>query len=447
MRSNGAYAGPSMNRRRLLAAGGGVAAAGTLAACGGPEEEETAEDGGLTWDEETQNYVMEADVESGETPIKIWFEDEALAQASIAAFQAVYPDVKVEYELVAKNDTVEKMSLAGPAGNGADVYMTFYDQVARAIDDASAAPLGNYSNVLADRVPEAFVSVVSSDQGMCAVPLTTESIALFYNKTLLKQITGSDAPATTWEEIQAVAATYNDAAANTWTIQFTPGEIYHGYAVLSSAGWRAYPDGDINEPGFDDPALTTALTYFQGLRELFDVPSADATDTILTEEFAKGTLPYAITGPWAFAAFDAAAAELGFEYGVTVLPQVDGGQPAASMAGMHCAAVSGSTKIPAAARVFANFLASDEGAKVMYEVTGQIPALTAELQANIEGLADDPHVAGIVAQSAQAELFPTLPSYYWETGNTLLSDVWNDLSSVEDAQAKAADGYDELNGL
>jgi len=446
MRSKGANAGPSMNRRNLLALGGGVAAAGTLAACGGPEEEEAAS-GEPVWDADAQQYVLEDDIASGKTPLKIWFEDEALAQASIAAFQVEYPDVKIDYELVAKNDTVEKMSLAGPAGNGADVFMTFYDQVSRAIDDGSAAPLGEYANVLAERVDETFVSVVSNDDGMFAVPLTTESIALFYNKTLLASVTGSDVPATTWEEIKAVAATYNDASANKWTIQFTPGEIYHGYAILSSVGWTVYPGGDVADPGYDDPALIEGLTYHQGLRDLFDVPAADATDAILTEEFAKGTLPYAITGPWAFAAFDAAAAELGFEYGVTTLPQVEGGAPASSFAGMHCAAVSGHTDYPAAARVFANFLASDAGAKVMYEVTGQIPALTAELQAEIAGLADDPHVAGIVAQSAQASLLPQVPAYFWETGNALLVEVWDGLSDPAAAATKAFDGYNELHGL
>jgi arabinogalactan oligomer/maltooligosaccharide transport system substrate-binding protein len=41
-------------------------------------------------------------------------------------------------------------------------------------------------------------------------------------------------------------------------------------------GWQAYPAGDVAEPGFDDPALAEALEYYKGLREVWDVPSADA---------------------------------------------------------------------------------------------------------------------------------------------------------------------------
>ncbi|MDA1359460.1 extracellular solute-binding protein [Glycomyces luteolus] len=449
MRSKGAHAGPSLNRRNLLALGGGVAAAGTLAACGSPEEDEAAQSGGLEWDADAQQYVMEDDIASGKAALKVWFEQDYVAEAIIAAFTEQFKGVKVEYELVPQNDAVEKMTTAGEAGQGADVYMSFYDQLSRAIDQGVAAPLGEYETVLKGRMSETFTGVVSGgeDGTMHAVPVTTESIALFYNKTLLKELTGSDAPAATWEEIKALAAEYNDASKNQWTVQFTPGEIYHAYSILSAVGWQLYPDLDPAEPNFDDPKLVDALDYYAGLREVFNVPAADATEENIRQEFAAGNTPYAINGPWAFADSDAGAEANGFEYGVTVLPSVSGGQPASSFAGMHTAVVSGYTKYPAAARVFAAFLASDAGAAALYAATGQIPALNADLLAGIEGLADDPHVAGIVEQSAQADLIPQVPEYFWEVGNTLAVDVWDSLSSAADAQTKAVDTYNELHGL
>ncbi|MEU6860578.1 extracellular solute-binding protein [Glycomyces sp. NPDC046736] len=450
MRSKGATAGFAINRRNLLALGGGVAAAGTLAACGGPEDEVEAE--GLDWDAEARQYVIEEEIASGEVPLKLWFENEDLANAQIAAFKAAfadtYPDIRFEYELVAQNDAVAQMSLAGEAGNGGDVFMTFYDQVARAIEEGTAAPLGEYEGVLKERMSETFTGVVTGEDGrMYAVPVTTESIALMYNKTLLSQITGSEEPAATWEDVRAVAAEYNDPAKNRWTIRWVPGEIYYSYSVLSSQGWQVYPGGDVAEPGFDDPALVEALDYYASLREIWNVPSADATAETVEAEFAAGVTPYIITGPWAFSAFDAGAAEHGFEYGVTTIPATTSGDPASSFAGMHVIAVSAYTKYPAAARVFANFLASDDGAAALYATTGQIPALNTDLLAHIEGLAEDPHVAGIVAQSAQADLLPQLPEYFWSTANEMTVAVWDKLSSAADAAAAAVAGYDELAGL
>lgn len=436
-----------MRGKRTVAVAASVAFG--LAACGGPAEEEQASE--LEWDAEAGQYVIEEDVASGAVPLKVWFEEDYLAEAVIAAFKAEfedeYPDMEVEYELVAKNDAVEKMSLAGEAGNGADVYMSFYDQVARAIDDGTAAPMGEYTGLLQGRMSEAFTSVVTVEDQMHAVPVTTESLALIYNATLLQELTGSDQPAATWEEIKTLAENYNDPSANRWTLRMSTSEIYRAYPILSSAGWQVYPDGDVDAPGFDDPALAGALDYYAGLREIYDVPSADSTWETIEEAFAAGETPYAITGPWSFSLFDTGAAENGFEYGVTTLPGIEGGEAAGSFAGMHVAVVSGYSEHPAAARVFANFMASDAGAAAVYGATGQIPALNGDLLAGIEGIADDPHVAGVVAQSANAELIPQVPQYFWETGNTMVIDVWDGLSDSAAAQEKAAATYNELHGL
>ncbi|MEV3938431.1 extracellular solute-binding protein [Glycomyces sp. NPDC049804] len=435
-------------RGRGVAAGAAAAVLG-LAGCGGPAEEERTSE--LEWDAEAGQYVIEEDIASGAVPLKVWFEEDYLAEAVIAAFEAEfqdeYPNMEIEYELVAKNDAVEKMSLAGEAGNGADVYMSFYDQVARAIDDGTAAPMGEYTGVLQERISEAFTSVVTVEDQMHAVPVTTESLALIYNTTLLEELTGSDRPAATWEEIGSLAADYNDPSANRWTLRMSTAEIYRAYPILSSAGWQVYPGGDVDAPGFDDPALTDALDYYAGLRELYDVPSADSTWETIEEAFAKGETPYVITGPWSFSLFDAGAAEHGFDYGVTTLPGIEGGEPAGSFAGMHVAVVSGYSEHPAAARVFANFMASDAGAAAVYGATGQIPAISGDLLSGIEGIADDPHVAGVVAQSANAELIPQVPQYFWETGNTMVIDVWDGLSDAAAAQEKAAASYSELHGL
>ncbi|WP_402462621.1 extracellular solute-binding protein [Isoptericola aurantiacus] len=422
-----------------------------LAGCSADTEAEPTDEGSaesdVVWDDDSGEYVMEEAIASGTDSLKVWFEEEAEAKAVIKAFHEKYPDAGVEYEIVAKVDSVEKMSLAGEAGNGADVFVTPYDQLSRAIDDGTAAPLGEYQAGLEERMSPTFTGVVSADDTMFGVPITTESIALFYNKTLLEELTGSDEPATTWEEIADLAEDYNDPGNNRWTIRFLAGEIYYAYSVLSSLGWHAYPDGDVADPGFESPELTSGLEYYAGLRDLWDVPSADGTWDTIELEFAKGRTPYVITGPWSFSTFDEGAEAEGFEYGVTTLPRVEGGDDAASLAGLQVAAVSGYTEYPAAARVFANFLATPEGAAAINASTGQIPALNEEYLAQIPGLADDDRVAGIVSQSANADLLPQVPEYFWETGNTMVVDVWDGLLGADEAAQKAVDGYQDLGNL
>ncbi|RUS43868.1 extracellular solute-binding protein [Cohnella sp. AR92] len=407
----------------------------------------TEDSGGLKWDSATNEYEMEPEIASGEQPLKIWVEYEDYAKALIKAFQAKYPNVKVEYEVVAKVESAERMSLDGEAGKGADVFMTNYDEMAQAIDSAIAAPIGQYDEALKDRVPETFLNIVSKDNQMYGVPISSESIALFYNKTLLKELTGSDKPAATWEEVTELAKKYNDKKANQWTIRFLAGQIYYAYPVLSSMGWHLYPDNDLDKPDFTSDKLTQGLEYYKSLRAIWDVNSADANWDSIESEFVKGKTPYIITGPWVFKDFDKAAADNKFEYGVTTLPKASSGDAAGSLTGVSVAVVSGYTKYPAASRVFANFMASDEGAAALYQSIGAIPALKSDKIQNVEGISGNEHVAGIIAQSENADLTPQIPDYLYTAGNDLVVNVWDNLMGVSEAQQKAEKDYADLRAL
>ncbi len=442
------WTSPTMSRRGLLAVIATVGAAGTLGACSAPAGSGGAQSsGGPSWDSSSGEYVIEDEVKDGRAALTIWVEYAEYGDALKAAFEKKYPGTQLTYEVVAKVDALDKMSLAGEAGTGADVFMTNFDDLAQAVSSSIAAPMGEYGEVITQRCGEDFTSVVTRDGQVHGVPVSTESIALFYNKTLLKELTGSDQPATTWDEITQLAATYNDKASNRWTIRFLTGELYYAYPVLSSAGWHLYPDGDLAKPGLDDATLTQGLTDYLGLRDLWDVNSADATYDFIENEFIKGKTPYVVTGPWVFSDFDQAAADAGFEYGVTTLPAVTGGGTASTLAGMAVGIVSGYTAYPGAARVLASFLASDEGAAALYESVGAIPALTANHLAAVPGLADDEHAAGILAQAARADFVQEIPEYMYTVGNDLVANVWDKVMTVPDAQAQAVTSYDQLRSM
>lgn len=403
--------------------------------------------GELEWDEAAKDYVMEPEIASGEQALKIWVEYEDYAKALIEAFNVKYPNVKVNYEIVAKVESVERMGLDGEAGKGADVFMTNYDKLALAFDNATAAPIGQYEQVLKERVPATFIEIASKDNQMFGIPISTESVALFYNKTLLKELTGSDKPAATWEEVTELAKTYNNSSTNQWTIRFLAGQLYYAYPVLSSLGWHLYEDNDLDKPNFNSESLTKGLDYYKSLRAIWNVNSADATYDSIENEFVKGKTPYVITGPWVFKDFDQAAKDNSFEYGVTTLPKVSSGDTASSLTGISVAVVSGYSKYPAAARVFANFMASNEGAAALFQSTGAIPALKKEQIANVAGIDGNEHIAGIIAQSEHADLTPQIPEYLYTSGNALIVNVWDNLLPVADAQQKAEKEYADLKAL
>lgn len=399
----------------------------------------------LSWNAEAEAYEIEPEVASGDEPLKVWVEYPEYGEALVQAFRAQHPDVRIELTTVARVDAVAKMELDGEAGSGADVYFTNFTDLDGAIDSGVAAPLGEYRDPVTERVGAPFADVVSRDGELYGVPVSTESIALFYNKTLLQQLTGSSEPATTWEQIRDLASTYNDPAANRWTIRWLSGQLYYAYPVLSSLGWQL--TGDDADPGLGDPALGEGLEYYRGLRSIWDVNSADATWDSIEMEFTKGATPYVVTGPWSIGDFTAAGEAAGFEYGVTTLPAVDGGGDAATLAGLGIGVVSGYSEHPGAARVFAAFLASDEAAAALYETTGGIPALTAENAQSIPGLADDDYASGILAQAERSDLIANVDDELWTVGNTLVSSVWDGVMDAASAQEQARAGYADLTGL
>ena len=453
------WTSPALSRRRLLTVLGATGLTAALAACSAPEDAAGQDDPtGPVWDAEARQYVMEDAVASGQQPLRIWVEYAAYGDALKAAFQKAHPGAVLDYEVVAKVDALDKMSLAGEAGTGPDVFTTNFDDLAQAVSSSLAAPLGEYGPVIAEQCGQDLSSVVTRDGQVYGVPVSTESIALFYNKTLLKDLTGSDQPARTWEEITSLASTYNDKASNRWTIRFLSGQLYYAYPVLSSAGWHLYPDGDLAHPGLDQQTLTQGLESYKNLRSVWDVNSADATYDFIENEFIKGQTPYVITGPWVFSDFDAAAQEKGFEYGVTTLPTTAGGQKAASLAGMAVGVVSGYSRYPAAARILAAFLASDAGAQALYSSVravpalapdrlGSVPALAPDRLGSVPALADDDKAAGVLAQSANADFVQEIPEYMYTVGNELVAGVWDGVLDVPAAQSKAVTSYDQLRSM
>lgn len=423
----------------------GSAAVLAIAIVSGCSSAPPARESKVTWDAEAGAYEIEPEIASGEVPLQVWVEYPEYGEALVEAFTAKHPGIRVELTTVSKVDAVAKMELDGEAGTGADVYFTNFTDLSGAIDSGVAAPLGESETEIASRVGDAFAGVVSRDGELYGVPVSTESIALFYNKTLLQQLTGSSEPAQTWEQIRELAASYNDPRTNRWTIRWLSGQLYYAYPVLSSLGWQLGPD--LDDPGLDEPALTAGLEYYGALRDLWQVNSADATWDSIEAEFAKGQTPYVITGPWSIGDFTAAGEANGFEFGVTTLPAVAGGGDAATLAGLGVGVVSGYSAYPGAARVFAAFLASDEAAAALYQTTGGIPALTSENANAVPGLADDEHAAGVLAQAERSHLIAEVSDELWTVGNTLAASVWDGVADPATAQQQAVAGYGDLTGL
>ncbi|WP_409298428.1 maltose ABC transporter substrate-binding protein [Peribacillus sp. SCS-26] len=409
------------------------------------EKEEAKDD--LPWDEKENGYKIEKDLLEGNGSLKFWTDNDDYANAIIEAWNKKYPKVKVEYEKVGAVDARSKMALDGEAGLGADVFIQPHDGIGPSLADSIIGPMGRYDEQLKDKIIKSSLGTVENDGQYYGVPISTESLALFYNKTLLKELTGSDEPAKDWKDIVELSKKYNNKAKNQWTIRWESGNSYTNHFFLTANGFELFGK-DGNDPkklNFESEEVTKGLEFFQTLRPVWDVNAEDATNDTTTLEFVKGKTPYLITGPWAIADANKGAEKNKFEYGITTIPSINGEKPK-TFSGNQIANVSAYSKYPGAARVFAMFLASEEGAEVLYKTTGKLPALKDKAASKVDGLADDELLKGVAEQAANSTPMPSIPEMasYWDPAKAMYVNVWNGLLDIKAAQKKATEDYQAL---
>jgi len=368
--------------------------------------------------------------------LKVWYDNDTYFEEMRERFNALYPNITIEYERVAHTDARGRMQLDGPAGIGADVFMLPHDHIGNAILDGLIEPIDeSLQKKLEQTLSSSAVKTVKSDGYMYAVPMTVENIALFYNKDLW----GPNPPAT-MEEIITFAQSYNDPAAGKWTMGWQIDDAYHNYHWQSAFGMEFMgPDQrDYKNPGFDSPGSLEGIKYMMYLREnLFDVPSGDAGWSSTVGMFQQGELPLTITGPWAIAD----AARNGVNFGVTKLPTIDGRQPIC-FHGIRAACMSSYTTKPDLAMAFLDFLASVDGADYFYNVEGMLPAILDQSQ--VPGLSGDTYLAGIMQQNPFTIPMPLIPELQmggWDGLRDSFVFAWDGQLTAEESQVKAMDTY------
>ena len=417
---------------------------------GDASSERYIEEGGLTWDTQEKEYVIEDDILNGKKELKLWIDNEKFGDAIVAAFKGKYPDAKVVYEVVSSTDSASKMALEGEAGTGADVFLIPHDKVGEAMNTSVIGMMGRYGEEIEDRFLESAVGTVKIDGQIYGVPVLTECIGLIYNKTMLEDLqkqglVDSAEPAKDFNDIYALAEKYNDAAKNQWTIRWEAGNSYINYFWLTSNGYRVFGENgdDAAKINLDSQEVIDGLNAFKKFRTVWDVNSGDTTYDSTVVEFAKGQTPYVISGPWALNDIEKVAKENGFEYGVVPLPMVDGKQPY-TFSGVQLMCVSTYTKYPAAARALAMICGGDEVEGALYNDLQKLPAV--KDSSTIAGLAEDERAQAFMAQAAYSFPMPSITEikYFWTADETMIRSVWDGTATPEEAAVKAQKDFNDL---
>lgn len=388
--------------------------------------------------ETTVNNVQDTQAEETEPEIGgdllVWLEHDAYAQALIEAFSKKYPNVNVQYEKVDAINATSKLSLDGPAGIGADVLWCGHDSLA--VQDGHIEPLpAELQAKIEATVNEAAVRTATQDGKLYFVPFELDNLALYYNKDLVQN------PPETYEEIFEFAKTFNDPQNGKYALRLFPNYVYDNYIYLTAFGYQIFGENgdDWKNPGFDSEEVAEGLAFYKSMREIYDVSTADSTHDAVIGAFNRGEVPFVVYGPWGLA--DAKAS--GVNFGTAKIPTINGVQPYSfSSAQMVC--VSSYSQNFDAAFAFVEFMASEEGARILYETRGTLTAL--KDISGVPGLSEDEHLKGFSEQAAYTYAIPEVVemNYAWSPMMSLLEFVWDDKLTIEEAQAKAMEDYELL---
>ncbi|TDC18003.1 extracellular solute-binding protein [Streptomyces sp. 8K308] len=276
-------------------------------ACGSDDGDSGGDDGA---DGELTGTVTFWDT-SNETEAEVF-------QAVAEDFEAENPGVTVEYVNIGFDDAQNRFKNAAGANEAPDVMRT---EVAWVADFASLGYLYPLNDTAAvenqdDFLDQAWASTQYEGQTY-AVPQVTDTLALFYNRSLLEEA-GVEVPESL-DDIEASLPAFEEQGV---TPLYVRGDDAYWFLPFLYGEGGDLVDDEAQRVTIDDEAGTAAFARMNQLIE----SGAGITDTSdgwenMMSGFAEGEVAMMINGPWAIA--DATAA-LGDDLGVAPVPA--GGQ-------------------------------------------------------------------------------------------------------------------------
>jgi maltose-binding protein MalE len=402
-----------------------------VAACGGEEAAETTEATTTTVAETTTTTEATTTTAAPAVELLVWADEKrAPVIEAVAPAFTEETGVEVAVEIVDFGQIKDQVGVAGPAGEGPDIFVGAHDWTGELAANGVVEPidLGAKAGDFFDVALSAF----SYEGNLYAVPYATEAIALYYNTDLVPE-----APAT-FEEIAGIC----EGLAGIENCVGVPGggdgaDAYHNYPFVSALGGYIFKYDpatgyDPTDVGLDSEGAIAGVEFLASQVEAGVIGSVNY-DTA-KNLFLEGKEPFWITGPWERGTLEG---QTTVNWAVAKLPTVDGNAPAPFVGaqGMFLSAFSENKVI--AQSFLLDFVATAEAMRALYDADPRNPAFTPVF----DQLSDDPVAQAFALSAADGNPMPNIPqmgAVWGPLGDNLLL-VRNGESTATDAMKTAAE--------
>lgn len=313
----------------------------------------------------------------------------------IKKFEAQNPDIKIKQETFPYDAYNQKVASSVPAGQGPDVVNLYYGWLPQYVDSGflQALPEKDFS---AAQIENNFVPMIKTskiDGKYYAVPTSVRTLALFYNKDMLKAAGVLTVPRT-WEDFVVAAQKMTKGNAPRYS-QIGFGIAPNGQdwnmvrdVLVRQYGGTPYTDGG-KKVNYNSEAGVKAMQFYTDLitKQKVGVTDYFPGNNGYRDAFVAGKAGMIIDGSFAIATVKSGAK---FNWGVVPLPVFKGNNVRGNFGSYWVNGITKNAKGDklAAATKFLKFLTSEETMKTWLTNVGEIPA--SKKMANDANLRKDP---------------------------------------------------------
>jgi arabinogalactan oligomer / maltooligosaccharide transport system substrate-binding protein len=352
-------------------------------------------------------------------------EEKAALEKVIGQFNAANASkgIKVTTLAVPYDAYADKISATVPRGKGPDLFIFAQDRLGGWTEAGNMEPLDFF---LDDATRKRFIPTTMEAMTyrgtVYGLPLNYKVITLIYNKKLVPT------PPKTSGELVATAKKLTDKKAGRFGLAYSYGDFYYHAALMNGFGGGVFGPG--TTPTLNSPANLKSVEQMMKWAEKDGIMPSEPSTALITSLFNEGKAAMVFSGPWFLGEISKSV-----DYGLAPLPTLDeaGGKPMRPWMTVEGVYISAQSKHKEAAYDVANFLTSNEAAKVLALEGRQSPANQA-VYADAK-VAGDAQLKAFRDQVEVAVPMPNVPemSMVWSPATSAMNSILKKASTPKAA--------------
>lgn len=336
--------------------------------------------------------------------------------------------VEVVIQQIGFGDIRDQFIIAGPAGEGPDIFIGAHDWIGELVASGLLSPIDLGNNI--DNFLPAAVDAFTYEGELYGMPYSAESVGFFRNPELVPE-----APET-WDEVRQYSEELVASGAAPYGYVIQENDPFHLFPLMTAFGGYVFgfEEGvgyDPQDVGIDSEGAIAALEWLDSMVEDGLTPDGLDYDS-MHALFESGEAAMMVTGPWAVERIEAS----GIPFEISEIPAGPAGpaQPFLSVQGFM---VSAFAEDPQLAQIFLNeFVATDDVMMALYEGEPRPPAWIP-----IVDQIEDPYLSAFGESAANGLAMPAIPemSAVWTAWGNAQQLVIQQQVEPADAMSDAAE--------